>query len=123
LADAAYRLMSQDQEPAAFAILEAEFAKGRGRRTAKIVLHGKVNSAIKSAFAPRLSRRICGVHFPSQTQLVQMNLAPNADADAFWLENESGGKVLLRFMCLKFEMPARSVIGSIIPGLTPSPDC
>jgi hypothetical protein len=52
LPDAAYRPMSQDQEPAAFAILEAEFAKGRGRHTAKIVLHGKVNSAIKSAFAP-----------------------------------------------------------------------
>ena len=51
MADAAYRLMSQDQEPAAFAILEAEFAKGRGRHTAEIVLHGKVNSAIKSAFA------------------------------------------------------------------------
>ncbi len=51
LPDVAYRTMSQDQEPAAFAILEAEFAKGRGRHTAEIVLHGKVNSAIKSAFA------------------------------------------------------------------------
>jgi hypothetical protein len=49
-----------------------------------------------------------------------MNLKPNGDE--FWLENESGGKVLFRFTCVVFEMPARSVIGSIIPGLTPSPD-
>jgi hypothetical protein len=30
--------------------------------------------------------------------------------------------VLFRLICVVFEMPARSVIGSIIPGLTPSPD-
>jgi hypothetical protein len=104
--------MSQDQEPAAFAILEAEFAKGRGRRTANIVLDGKVNSAIKSAFSLWLSHRICGVHSPPQTQLVQMNIAPTFDE--FWLENESGGKVLFRPICVVFVMPARSVIGLII---------
>jgi hypothetical protein len=40
--DAFYRKISKDQEADAFAILEAEFAKGRGERTANIVLDGTV---------------------------------------------------------------------------------
>ena len=40
--NAVYRIISKDQESEAFAILEAEFARGRGERTANIVLDGKV---------------------------------------------------------------------------------
>jgi hypothetical protein len=37
------RRITVDQEPAVFATLEAEFAKGLGQRTANIVLDGQVN--------------------------------------------------------------------------------